>query len=108
MLLRNKYFTRKLWWELRIAEVRFGEAETQFVDKCIYKCISLGASVILEANGFDWDRGNRAKCEKHGLSIAAIESLFARRLAILPDACTRSGKSDCARSDERIKGAACS
>jgi uncharacterized DUF497 family protein len=42
--------------------------------------------VTLEANGFDWDRGNRAKCEKHGLSIAAIESLFASPLAILPDA----------------------
>ena len=44
------------------------------------------AIVILPANGFDWDRGNRAKCEKHGLSIAAIEDLFARPLAILPDA----------------------
>jgi uncharacterized protein len=39
----------------------------------------------LQANGFDWDRGNRAKCEKHGLSVAAIESLFARPLAVLPD-----------------------
>ena len=42
--------------------------------------------MILQANGFDWDRGNRAKCEKHGLSIATIESLFTRPLAILPDA----------------------
>jgi uncharacterized protein len=41
---------------------------------------------ILQANGFDWDRGNRAKCEKHGLSIATIEGLFTRPLAILPDA----------------------
>jgi uncharacterized DUF497 family protein len=40
----------------------------------------------LPAKGFDWDRGNRAKCEKHGLSIATIESLFTRPLAILPDA----------------------
>jgi uncharacterized protein len=38
-----------------------------------------------QANGFDWDRGNRAKCEKHGLTITAIEELFARPLAILPD-----------------------
>ena len=44
------------------------------------------AIVTLEANGFDWDGGNRAKCEKHGLSVAAIESLFASPLAILPDA----------------------
>ena len=42
--------------------------------------------MILQANGFDWDRGNRGKCERHGLSIPAIESLFARPLAILPDA----------------------
>ncbi len=42
--------------------------------------------MILQANGFDWDRGNRAKCEKHGLSVAVIEGLFERPLAILPDA----------------------
>jgi len=42
--------------------------------------------MILHATGFDWDRGNRAKCEKHGLSAAVIEGLFARPLAILPDA----------------------
>ncbi len=40
----------------------------------------------MHANGFDWDKGNRGKCEKHGLSISAIQSLFARSLAILPDA----------------------
>jgi uncharacterized protein len=42
--------------------------------------------MTLQADGFDWDRGNRAKCEKHGLSIADIEGLFTRPLAILPDA----------------------
>jgi uncharacterized DUF497 family protein len=42
--------------------------------------------MALHANGFEWDKGNRAKCEKHGLSVAAIEGLFARQLAILPDA----------------------
>jgi len=42
--------------------------------------------MILHATGFDWDRGNRAKCEKHGLSAAVIEGLFTRPLAILPDA----------------------
>ncbi|MFZ0478347.1 MAG: BrnT family toxin [Terriglobales bacterium] len=41
--------------------------------------------MTLPANGFDWDRGNRAKCEKHGLSVDVIEGLFARPLAILPD-----------------------
>lgn len=42
--------------------------------------------MILQCDGFDWDRGNRAKCQKHGLSIALIESLFARPLAIVPSA----------------------
>src|ERR1700730_253454 len=40
----------------------------------------------LQANGFDWDKGNRAKCEKHGISTSVIESLFPRPLAMLPDA----------------------
>jgi uncharacterized DUF497 family protein len=26
--------------------------------------------------GFDWDEGNRAKCQKHGVSITEIEALF--------------------------------
>lgn len=42
--------------------------------------------LILQANGFDWDDGNRAKCEKHGLTSSAVESLFDRPLAVLPDA----------------------
>jgi hypothetical protein len=35
--------------------------------------------------GFDWDAGNRAKCEKHGVSVAEIESLFASPVLIIPD-----------------------
>jgi uncharacterized DUF497 family protein len=35
--------------------------------------------MALHANGFDWDKGNRAKCEKHGLSVPAIEGLFPAR-----------------------------
>lgn len=27
----------------------------------------------MDADGFDWDAGNLAKCQKHGLSIAEIE-----------------------------------
>ncbi len=46
----------------------------------------------LRANGFEWNRGNRAKCEKHGLSVSAIESLFARPIAILPDAAHSHGE----------------
>lgn len=39
----------------------------------------------MEFSGFDWDRGNRTKCRKHGLSVAAIESVFRGAVAILPD-----------------------
>lgn len=35
--------------------------------------------------GFDWDSGNRKKCQNHGVSIAEIESLFDRPVVILPD-----------------------
>lgn len=36
-------------------------------------------------SGFDWDEGNRAKCEKHGVSLAEIEAVFARTVLVLPD-----------------------
>jgi len=36
--------------------------------------------------GFDWDEGNRAKCQKHGVSVAEVEGLFSRALLIIPDA----------------------
>jgi uncharacterized DUF497 family protein len=62
--------------------------------------------MILQANGFDWDRGNRAKCEKHGLSVALIEGLFARPLAILPDAGHSQRENRFARSAAQKKGAA--
>jgi len=35
--------------------------------------------------GFDWDAGNRAKCQKHGISITDIESMFGRPVAVIPD-----------------------
>jgi uncharacterized DUF497 family protein len=35
---------------------------------------------------FDWDSGNRDKCQKHGVSIAEIAALFwENRLAVRPD-----------------------
>ncbi|HEY0281461.1 MAG TPA: BrnT family toxin [Rhizomicrobium sp.] len=40
----------------------------------------------MEFSGFDWDAANRTKCQKHGVTIAAIESLFLRGVMILPDA----------------------
>lgn len=35
--------------------------------------------------GFDWDKGNREKCQEHGVSLAEIEDLFTRPVMILPD-----------------------
>lgn len=32
-----------------------------------------------------WDRGNRAKCQKHGVTIAEIEYLFQNAPGIAPD-----------------------
>ena len=39
----------------------------------------------MEFSGFDWDAANRTKCQKHGVTIAVIESLFLRGVMILPD-----------------------
>jgi uncharacterized DUF497 family protein len=39
----------------------------------------------MEFSGFDWDKANQEKCQKHGVSIAEIESLFGRTIVILPD-----------------------
>lgn len=35
--------------------------------------------------GFDWDEGNRDKCQKHGVTIKEIESVFMGTPAIGPD-----------------------
>jgi uncharacterized DUF497 family protein len=36
--------------------------------------------------GFDWDDGNREKCQKHGLALEEIEALFRQeRLYVAPD-----------------------
>ena len=37
------------------------------------------------ADGFDWDDGNRSKCQKHGVSIAEIELLLMTAARIAPD-----------------------
>jgi uncharacterized DUF497 family protein len=39
----------------------------------------------LRVSGFDWDEGNRAKCQKHGLSIAQVEAFFTYGPRIAPD-----------------------
>lgn len=41
--------------------------------------------MVLRISGFDWDAGNRRKCQKHGLSIEQIEALFLGNPRIAPD-----------------------
>lgn len=37
-------------------------------------------------HGFNWDAGNRAKCQKHGVSVEEVEELFSgTSLRIQPD-----------------------
>ena len=47
--------------------------------------------------GFDWNTGNRAKCHKHGVSVAEVEGLFSRPLLIAPDALH-------SETEERLRG----
>ena len=37
-------------------------------------------------SGFDWDDGNRIKCQKHDLSLAEVEAVFSHSHHIAPDA----------------------
>lgn len=39
----------------------------------------------IQVEGFDWDHGNRLKCQKHGISVAEIESFFHREILVAPD-----------------------
>ncbi len=36
-------------------------------------------------SGFDWDVGNLAKCQKHGVSIGEIEEIFRGDSLVAPD-----------------------
>jgi uncharacterized DUF497 family protein len=44
------------------------------------------------AVAFDWDEGNCAKCQKHGLTVDKIEDVFAASLIVLPDDAHSSGE----------------
>lgn len=39
----------------------------------------------LRVEGFDWDRGNREKCQQHGVSIVEIEGIFRNAPRVAPD-----------------------
>src|ERR1035441_4348033 len=41
-------------------------------------------SMDLKVAGFEWDTGNRDKCRKHGVSLAAVESLFHQQFSFWP------------------------
>jgi uncharacterized protein len=36
-------------------------------------------------SGFDWDAGNRAKCQRHGVAIADIEAFLLAAPRVAPD-----------------------
>jgi uncharacterized DUF497 family protein len=52
---------------------------------CVYTFVYSGVIMTLLVSGFDWDDGNRAKCQKHGVSIVEVEALFGRGPRIAPD-----------------------
>jgi uncharacterized DUF497 family protein len=39
----------------------------------------------LQVSGFDWDDGNLSKCQRHGVSIVEIETLFVHGPRVAPD-----------------------
>ena len=40
---------------------------------------------IQGVTGFDWDDGNKTKCQKHCVSLPDIESAFLRPMKVFPD-----------------------
>jgi uncharacterized protein len=42
---------------------------------------------------FDWDDGNRAKCQKHGVSLEEIEYVFSRPFAVRPSRTSKEPRS---------------
>jgi uncharacterized DUF497 family protein len=39
---------------------------------------------IDEPDGFDWDDGNRQKCQKHGVSVSEIDEFFSGSPRVVP------------------------
>lgn len=39
----------------------------------------------IDFDGFDWDSGNTAKSQKHGVSIEEIEDFFSRKVLLTDD-----------------------
>jgi uncharacterized DUF497 family protein len=51
----------------------------------VYTVVYINVIMNLRAGGFDWDVGNRSKCEKHGVSISEIEARFLLGPRVAPD-----------------------
>jgi uncharacterized DUF497 family protein len=64
------------------------------VDKWVYKYQY--STVALTFAGFQWDRGNLLKCQKHGVPFSAIEAMFNWPVAVFPDPAH-------SRHEERLK-----
>lgn len=41
--------------------------------------------MAISVEGFDWDEGNTAKCQKHDLSLEEIEEFFHGQVFVAPD-----------------------
>jgi uncharacterized protein len=46
----------------------------------------------MDLSGFDWDQGNRQKCERHGVLVAEIEEMFQRAVFVAPDPLHSTGE----------------
>jgi uncharacterized DUF497 family protein len=62
-----------------------------YIQKSYNWCRKVGGCVEFE--GFEWNAGNMAKCQKHGLSLADIESVFSGPVLILNDAANSEAES---------------
>jgi uncharacterized DUF497 family protein len=56
----------------------------QNVDKWLY-IFHIVTAMDFPVSGFEWDHGNRDKCQTHGVPTAAIESMFLGTVAVFPD-----------------------
>ena len=46
----------------------------------------------MRVSGFDWDDGNRGKCQRHGLTLDEIEALFTSQPLVAPDVAHSAGE----------------
>lgn len=72
-----------------------GTEETRLTNGCTNVHIEVCrlAATRMQIAGFDWDRGNRFKGREHGVSLAAIESMFRSSIPCCLTLCTRSPRS---------------